>query len=440
MRIAIVGVGYVGLVTATCFAEMGNDVYCIDLDRKRLDELKKGRVPFYEPHLQQMLDENIKGKRLYFTDLYQKAIPKADIVFICVGTPPKEDGSADIHYVLDSAKRMSPLLRDDCIVAVKSTVPVGTCDLVEKVINEGRKRKIAVVSNPEFLKEGDAVRDFMYPDRVVVGTEDERAKRMFYELYSPYTKRGQAIIFTKRRSSELIKYAANLYLAMRVSFINEISMLCEKIGADVEEVRRGIGTDRRIGTQFMYPGIGYGGSCFPKDVKAMIDLGKKYNIDMSIASITDRINRLQKENFFKKITGRFGDELKGLIFAIEGVSFKPNTDDIRESPSLFIIERLIMSGARVRIYDPIALKNFRDNSGLYTGSMKRSIYFARDFYDAARGADGLILITEWNEFRRPDYDRLFRIMRKKTIFDGRNVYSKDVVTSKGFEYYGIGLG
>jgi len=439
MRISIIGTGYVGLVTGACFAEMGNIVWCIDKDKKRLSELKAGRVPFYEPQLGDIVKNNFKEKRLFFTSDYKRAIPNSDVVFICVGTPPKEDGSADLRYVMAAAGEMKPLLRNGSIVAVKSTVPVGTCDLVENLLNGGRKNKIVVVSNPEFLKEGDAVRDFMYPDRVVVGTEDEKARKVFLELYSPYTKRGQAIIFMKRRSSELTKYAANSYLAMRVSFINEISMLCERIGADVEEVRKGIGTDRRIGMQFMYPGIGYGGSCFPKDVKALIELGRKYNIDINFARITDEINQLQRENFFDKILKRFNGRLKGLVFAIEGVAFKPNTDDIREAPSLYIIKRMLESGARVRLFDPIAIENFKANSGLYTDKEKKSIYLAKDFYDAARGSDALVLITEWNEFRRPDYQRLKRIMRKKIIFDGRNIYSRDVLIENGFEYFGVGL-
>jgi len=439
MRLAIIGTGYVGLVTGACFAEMGNIVWCVDKDKKRLMELKEGRVPFYEPQLSEIVSNNFREKRLLFTDDYKKAIPDADVVFICVGTPPREDGSADLQYVLNAASEMKPLLKNSTIVAIKSTVPVGTCDMVEDLLNKGRKKKIVVVSNPEFLKEGDAVRDFMYPDRVVVGTEDERARKVFLELYSPYTKRGQAIIFMKRRSSELTKYAANSFLALRVSFINEISMLCERIGADVEEVRRGIGTDRRIGMQFMYPGIGYGGSCFPKDVKALIELGKRYNMDISTARVTDRINQLQRENFFKKILNRFGGRLTGLVFAIEGVSFKPNTDDIREAPSLYVIARILEAGGKVRVFDPIALKNFMDYSGLYTGENKRRIYIAKDYYDAARSADALVLITEWNEFRRPDYRRLSKIMRRRIIFDGRNIYTKEVLLENGFEYFGVGI-
>jgi UDPglucose 6-dehydrogenase len=439
MRLAIIGTGYVGLVTGACFAEMGNIVWCVDKDKKRLMELKEGRVPFYEPQLSEIVSNNFREKRLLFTDDYKKAIPDADVVFICVGTPPREDGSADLKYVLNAASEMKPLLKNNTIVAIKSTVPVGTCDMVEDLLNKGRKKKIVVVSNPEFLKEGDAVRDFMYPDRVVVGTEDERARKVFLELYSPYTKRGQAIIFMKRRSSELTKYAANSFLALRVSFINEISMLCERIGADVEEVRRGIGTDRRIGMQFMYPGIGYGGSCFPKDVKALIDLGKRYNMDISTARVTDRINQLQRENFFKKILNRFGGRLTGLVFAIEGVSFKPNTDDIREAPSLYVIAKILEAGGKVRVFDPIALKNFMDYSGLYTEENKRRIYIAKDYYDAARSADALVLITEWNEFRRPDYRRLSKIMRRRIIFDGRNIYTKEVLLENGFEYFGVGI-
>ncbi|MCX7957626.1 MAG: nucleotide sugar dehydrogenase [Deltaproteobacteria bacterium] len=310
---------------------------------------------------------------------------------------------------------------------------------MEKILNKGRKKKIIVVSNPEFLKEGDAVRDFMYPDRVVVGTEDENAKKIFYELYSPYTKRGQSIIFMKRRSSELTKYAANTYLALRVSFINEISVLCEKVGADVEEVRKGIGSDRRIGTQFMYPGIGYGGSCFPKDVKALISLGKKYKMDVSLAEACDRINIFQREHFINKITSRFGNHLSGLTFAVLGVSFKPNTDDIREAPSVFVIRKIIEYKGRVRIFDPQALKNFIRYSGVYEGRNKRKIYIADDIYDAAKKSDALLLITEWNEFRRPDFDRLKNLMRQSIIFDGRNIYSKDIVMEKGFEYFGMGI-
>lgn len=439
MRISIIGTGYVGLVTGACFAEMGNTVWCVDKDKTRLKKLMRGIIPFYEPQLDDIVKSSVKDKRLIFTSEYKDAIKNSEVIFICVGTPPMEDGSADIGYVIAAAKEMKKYLQDDSIVAVKSTVPVGTCDEVEKVINEGRKKKIVVVSNPEFLKEGDAVRDFMYPDRVVVGTEDERAKQIFYELYSPYTKRGQSIIFMKRRSSELTKYAANTYLAMRVSFINEISMLCERVGADIEEVRKGIGSDKRIGTQFMYPGIGYGGSCFPKDVKALINLGRKYGMDVSIASVTEKINQLQRENFLNKVINRFGNNLKGHTFAVLGVSFKPNTDDIREAPSLFIIKSLIELGAKVRIFDPAALENFKRYSGLYNSNSKKYISIAKDLYDAARNADALLLITEWNEFRRPDYDRLRHLMKRAIIFDGRNIYSKTILKEKGFEYFGVGI-
>ncbi|MGC9044318.1 MAG: UDP-glucose dehydrogenase family protein [Myxococcota bacterium] len=439
MRISIIGTGYVGLVTGACFAEMGNTVWCVDKDKKRLRELKKGIIPFYEPQLDDIVRTNLKEGRLIFTSEYKEAISRSEVIFICVGTPPREDGSADIDYVLAAAQEMRKYLMEGAIIAVKSTVPVGTCDEVEKIINEGRKKRIVVVSNPEFLKEGDAVRDFMYPDRVVVGTDNESAKKIFFELYSPYTKRGQSIIFMKRRSSELTKYAANTYLAMRVSFINEISMLCERVGADVEEVRKGIGSDRRIGTQFMYPGIGYGGSCFPKDVKALLNLGKKYGMDVSIAYVTDRINQLQRENFFKKIIVKFGTNLKGYNFGILGVSFKPNTDDIREAPSLFIIKKIIEHGGRVRIFDPAAIENFKRLSGMYNDENRKNIVIAKDMYDAARNADALLLITEWNEFRRPDYDRLKHLMKRAIIFDGRNIYSKEIVVEKGFEYFGVGI-
>ncbi|MCX7943551.1 MAG: UDP-glucose/GDP-mannose dehydrogenase family protein [Deltaproteobacteria bacterium] len=437
MRITVVGTGYVGLVTGACFAEMGNTVWCIDKDRKRLSMLKKGIIPFYEPLLDDIVRSSYRGKRLFFTDDYMLPISKSEVIFICVGTPPQEDGSADINYVLESAYQMKRYLRDGTIVAVKSTVPVGTCDEVEKILNEKNGKNIIVVSNPEFLKEGDAVRDFMYPDRVIVGTDNDRAKKIFYELYSPYTKRGQLIIFMSRRSSELTKYAANTYLAMRVSFINEISMLCEKVGADVEEVRKGIGSDRRIGTQFMYPGIGYGGSCFPKDVKALISLGKKYNMNVSFAEACDKVNLLQRRNFLNKIMDRFKNNLSDLVFAVLGVSFKPNTDDIREAPSLYVIEKIIESGGKIRVYDPIALDNFKKNSTVYIKNRKK-IYIAKDVYDAAKGSDALLLITEWNEFRRPDYDKLKKIMRRAIIFDGRNIYSKDVLLEKGFEYFGTG--
>ncbi len=439
MRISIIGTGYVGLVTGTCFAEMGNTVWCIDKDIKRLKSLQNGIVPFYEPQLDDMVKSNYREKRLFFTGEYKYPISKSEVVFICVGTPPREDGSADINYVLECAMQMKKYLNDDTIVAVKSTVPVGTCDEVERILNEGRKKKIVVVSNPEFLKEGDAIRDFMYPDRVVVGTDDERAKKIFYELYSPYTKRGQSIIFMKRRSSELTKYAANTYLAMRVSFINEISMLCEKIDADVEEVRKGIGSDKRIGTQFMYPGLGYGGSCFPKDVKALINIGKKYSTDIYLAEVTDRINLLQRQNFISKIIKRFGNDFSGLVFAILGISFKPNTDDIREAPSIYIIKEIIDRNGTVRIFDPAAINDFKKNSVLFNRKTKRHIYIAKDLYDAAKDVDALLLITEWNEFRRPDYDRLKKLMKRRVIFDGRNIYSKEILTKKGFEYYGMGI-
>lgn len=439
MRVSIVGTGYVGLVTGACFAEMGNTVWCIDKDKERVSDLIRGKIPFYEPQLDDIVKSSLKDKRLIFTYEYKSAVENSEVVFICVGTPPKEDGSADINYVLEAAKTMKPYLKEDTIVAIKSTVPVGTCDEVEKILNQGAKKKIVVVSNPEFLKEGDAVRDFLYPDRVVVGTENERAKKIFYELYSPYTKRGQSIIFMKRRSAELTKYAANTYLAMRVSFINEISMLCEKVGADVEEVRKGIGADRRIGSHFMYPGIGYGGSCFPKDVKAVINLGRRVNMDVNFAIACDKVNQLQRSNFFNKILRRFEGNLLGKTFAVLGLSFKPNTDDIREAPSLYVIEKILEHKGKVRIFDPVAMKNFIKYSGLYTGKNKNTIYLAKDIYDAVKSVDALVLITEWNEFRRPDFDRFKKLMKRAIIFDGRNIYSKEILKEKGFEYFGVGI-
>lgn len=437
MKIAIVGTGYVGLVTGTCFSEMGTDVICIDVDKNKIENLKKGIIPIYEPGLEDMVNRNYTAGRLQFSTDLSAVLNDVDVVFSAVGTPPDEDGSADLKYVLDVARTIGQNLTKYMLVVTKSTVPVGTAQLVKKTIREELDKRgltdleFDVASNPEFLKEGAALDDFMHPDRVVVGIDSDRAKELMDRLYKPFTINNYRMIYTDIPSAEMIKYAANAMLATRISFMNDIANLCELVGADVNKVRAGIGSDIRIGTKFLYPGCGYGGSCFPKDVKALVKTAKKQGYDMQVLEAVERVNEKQKNILFEKVSRHFNGDLSGKTFAIWGLSFKPKTDDMREAPSLVVIDSLLNAGAKVRVYDPIAMDEAKRH-------LKDSVYYATDIYDSALDVDAIILITEWNEFRLPSWSVVKKVAKNPLIFDGRNIYNRKDVEDAGFEYYCIG--
>jgi UDPglucose 6-dehydrogenase len=436
MKIVIVGTGYVGLVTGTCLAEVGIDVVCVDLDKKKIENLEKGILPIYEPGLDAMVERNFKKGRLTFSTNLPKAIPGADAAFIAVGTPPGEDGSADLKYVLAVAKEIGESMNDYGVIITKSTVPVGTAAKVKKEIQDaldarGSEVEFDVASNPEFLKEGAAVNDFMKPDRIVVGVESERAKNVLSKLYHPFTLNGHPVLFMDIPSAEMTKYAANSMLATKISFMNDIANLCEIMGADVNLVRKGIGSDGRIGHKFIYPGIGYGGSCFPKDVKALVRTARENGYEMRILQAVEDVNEDQKSVLFNKIKKRFGS-LKGLKFAMWGLSFKPNTDDMREAPSIVIINKLLAEGATVTAYDPVAMEEAKHDLG-------DTVTYAQDEYEALKGADALLVVTEWSEFKVPDFEQLKESLKAPIIFDGRNIFEIDRMASLGFEYHCIGV-
>jgi len=432
MQIAIIGTGYVGLVTGTCFAETGNNVICIDIDEKKISQLKQGKSPIYEPGLDVLLERNIKEKRLHFTTSVAEGIKDARVVFLALPTPPGKDGSADLQYVLDVAGSLSKLITKYTVIVNKSTVPVGTAEQVHEVLALHLDRSLFdVVSNPEFLREGVAVDDFLKPDRVVIGTSSERARKVMDELYQPYVRQGNPIYFMDERSSEMTKYAANSYLAMRISFMNEMANLCEKTGANVDWVRIGMGGDSRIGKRFLFPGIGYGGSCFPKDVKALAFTALEMDYDFQLVNTVMQVNDRQKKVLGKKVKNYFGSELSGFTFAIWGLAFKPETDDIRDAPALDLISELTEAGAKLRVFDPEAMNNVRQIMG-------NSIYYAADQYEAVTGASAVIVVTEWSEFRNPDFDRIYGLLKHPAIFDGRNVYSLDKMKELGFYYESIG--
>ena len=431
MKITVVGTGYVGLVTGTCLAETGNTVTCVDIDENKVERLKGGKIPIYEPGLEKLFERNLKEERLYFTTNLAEGIKEAQIIFLALPTPPGEDGSADLRYVLGVAEEIGKLLTDYKIIINKSTVPVGTADKVKEAIARNYKGEYDVVSNPEFLREGVAVEDFMKPDRIVIGTQSERAKKLLEQLYGPYVRQGNPIIFMDERSSELTKYAANSFLATKISFMNEVAQLCERLGADVDMVRKGIGSDDRIGKRFLFPGIGYGGSCFPKDVQALVRSSWEVGYDFRILDAVMDVNERQKVHLVAKIKNYFNDDLQGKHFAIWGLAFKPNTDDIREAPALYIVEELIKAGATVTAYDPEAMQNVRDVLG-------DKIRYSESQYDALKGADALIIATEWNEFRTPDFLKIVSNMKRKAIFDGRNLFDSVAVTELGFYYESIG--
>lgn len=431
MKIAVVGTGYVGLVTGTCFAEAGNEVLCVDNNQEKLAKLRAGVVPIYEPGLEVLFERNTKDGRLRFTDSLSEAVEHAEVIFLALPTPPMEDGSADLKYVLGVAGDIGKLLKDYRVIVTKSTVPVGTADKVRAAVAQHTDLEYDVVSNPEFLREGVAVEDFMKPERIVVGTRSERAIEVMRRLYKPFVMSGNPILFMDERSSELTKYAANSFLATKISFMNEIANLCDLVGADVDHVRKGIGTDSRIGKRFLFPGVGYGGSCFPKDVSALYKTSQEYNYDFSILNSVMKVNDIQKTVMVEKIVSEMGNDLTGKTFGILGLAFKPNTDDIREAPALVIIEKLLEMGAKVKAFDPEAMNAVK----AYT---KLDIQYTANMYECVDGVDALVLVTEWNEFRTPDFSRLKATMKQPLIFDGRNVYEVETMEQEGFTYYSIG--
>lgn len=433
MKLAIVGTGYVGLVTGTCFAETGNNVTCVDIDATKVERMKRGHVPIYEPGLEELFNRNVSENRLHFTTDLAEALQKADVVFLALPTPPNEDGSADLSYILGVARDMGPLLDHYTIVINKSTVPVGTAEKVRAEIAKKAKVEFDVVSNPEFLREGFAVEDFMKPDRVVIGTSSNKARKILTELYSPYVRQGNPIFFMDERSSEMTKYAANAFLAAKISFMNEVANLCELTGADVDSVRLGVGADDRIGNRFLFPGIGYGGSCFPKDVKALQKTAQDHGYDFKILTAVTNVNERQKHVLFERIKAYYKDNLKGKKFAFWGLAFKPNTDDIRESAALVLIDDLLGAGATIVAYDPEAADNV---SKKY--SDEKNLQIVGHELDVFSGADALIIATEWSSFRTPDFKKIKKELKEPVIFDGRNLYELDEIREHGFYYESIG--
>ena len=430
-KIAVVGTGYVGLVTGTCFAETGNQVICIDIDADKVEKMKNGIIPIYEPNLDTIFERNISAKRLSFTTSLEDGIKDAEIIFLALPTPPGEDGSADLSYILGVAEQLGKLITHYKVIVDKSTVPVGTAEKVHAVIAKNAQVDFAVVSNPEFLREGFAVSDFMKPDRVVIGTRDERARKVMESLYRPFVRQGNPIYFMDEKSAELTKYAANSFLATKITFMNEVANFCELVGADVDQVRVGIGSDTRIGKRFLFPGIGYGGSCFPKDVQALVKSGEDLNFKFEILSAVLKVNQEQKTILFPKIKNFFRGDLSGKKIAVWGLAFKPDTDDIREAPALFMIEALLDAGANISAYDPEALPNVKNSLG-------NKIDYASDEYSALSGADALLICTEWGIFRNPDFTRMKSLMKDAVLFDGRNLFEIGEMNDKGFYYCSIG--
>ena len=431
MKIAVIGTGYVGLVTGTCLAETGNDVICVDVDKKKIEKMRKGIVPIYEPHLDVIFQRNIKQNRIQFTLDLEEGIKDAQIIFLALPTPPGEDGAADLSYVLGVAKELGKLIKDYKVIVDKSTVPVGTAEKVSAAIAENAKVEFDVVSNPEFLKEGFAVDDFMKPDRVVIGTSSKRARTLMEQLYKPFVRQGNPIIFMDEKSAELTKYAANAFLATKITFMNEVANYCELIGADIDMVRRGIGTDSRIGKRFLFPGIGFGGSCFPKDVLALSNSGRDVDYDFKIINSVLDVNHVQKLRLVEKVKNYFGADLTGKKLALWGLAFKPDTDDIREAPSLYMIDALISAGAKLVAFDPEAMDNVKQFLG-------DKIEFSANEYDALKDADALLIATEWAVFRNPSFEKVGNLLADKVIFDGRNLYELDFMKEKGFHYESIG--
>lgn len=437
MKITVIGTGYVGLVTGTCFAEVGVDVTCVDIDEKKIENLKNGILPIYEPGLEEMVLRNAQKKRLHFSTSLEESIREAEVAFIAVGTPPDEDGSADLKYVLAVASGIGKHMQKPLVVVTKSTVPVSTAEKVRMAVQaeldkRGAKIDYYVSSNPEFLKEGAAIEDFMKPDRIVVGTDRPEAEEIMRKLYKPFLLNGHPIIFMDIPSAEMTKYAANAMLATKISFMNDVANLCEIMGADVNMVRKGIGSDGRIGPKFIYPGVGYGGSCFPKDVKALIRTAKENNYNMRILNAVEEVNEAQKEVLFNKVRTHFNNNLKGKTFALWGLSFKPKTDDMREAPSLVIIDKLLKAGASVVAYDPVAMHEAKRMLG-------DTIAYSTDIYNTLNNADALLIVTEWPEFRSPDFEEVGKRLLNKVVFDGRNIFDPKDMKGLGFDYYCIGI-
>lgn len=430
-KIAVVGTGYVGLVTGTCFAETGNHVVCVDIDAKKVERMRNGEIPIYEPHLDVLFERNIKANRLSFTTNLEEGIKDADIIFLALPTPPGEDGSADLRYILGVADDLGKILTDYKVIVDKSTVPVGTAEKVHAAIAKNATVEFDVVSNPEFLREGFAVDDFMKPDRVVIGTSSERAEKVMEQLYKPFVRQGNPIIFMDEKSAELTKYAANSFLATKITFMNEIANFCELVGADVDKVRIGIGSDDRIGKRFLFPGIGYGGSCFPKDVQALVNSGNENGFSFEILKAVMNVNEEQKTVLFPKMLNFFRGDLNGKKIALWGLAFKPDTDDIREAPALYMIDALVNAGASVCAYDPEAMKNVE-------GLIGDKISYAENEYIALENADALLICTEWGVFRNPDFDQIGSLLKDKVIFDGRNLFEVQEMNEKGFYYSSIG--
>ena len=431
MKIAVIGTGYVGLVTGTCFAETGNYVTCVDIDEKKVNKLRNGEITIYEPGLEKLFLRNLKEERLNFTTNLEEGIYDAEIIFLALPTPPGEDGSADLKYILGVSDDLGKILKDYKVIVDKSTVPVGTAEKVHAAIAANYKGEFDVVSNPEFLREGVAVDDFMKPDRVVIGTRSDRAQKVMGELYAPFVRQGNPVIYMDERSAELTKYAANSFLATKISFMNEVAQLCELLGADVDMVRRGIGSDERIGKRFLFPGIGYGGSCFPKDVQALVKSSTEVNYDFKILNAVMDVNERQKLHLIPKIKRFFNNDLKGKHFALWGLAFKPNTDDIREAPALYIIDELLKAGATVCAFDPEAKKNVMELLGDKIG-------YSEQQYDCLDNASALIIATEWNEFRTPDFLKIVKHLKNKVIFDGRNLFDVNAIKELGFHYESVG--
>ncbi len=431
MKVCVIGSGYVGLVAGACLADTGNNVICADIDEAKVAGLQRNELPIYEPGLKEIVVRNQEDGRLTFTTDVGEAIRASDLVFIAVGTPPDEDGSADLQHVKKVAETIAANLNGYKVVINKSTVPVGTADLVTNLIASRTTGDFAVVSNPEFLKEGAAVQDFLKPDRIIIGTDDPRARKMMEELYAPYQRTSNRILFMDVRSAEMTKYASNAMLATRISFMNEVARLCEEVGADVNLVRRGVGSDPRIGNKFLFPGVGFGGSCFPKDVRALIKIGEEYNQQMSILHSVVQVNQRQKRRLVERVVEHFGDDLTGRTFAVWGLAFKPGTDDMREAPAITIINELLARGAAVRATDPVAIENARFH-------FEDRITYVEDDYETVRGADALLVVTEWPEFRTPDFDRLLSLLAAPVVFDGRNLYDPEVMAERGFVHYSIG--
>ncbi|NSW98755.1 UDP-glucose/GDP-mannose dehydrogenase family protein [bacterium] len=430
MNICIIGTGYVGLVTGSCLADSGNDVTCLDIDKSKIESLKNGEVGIYEPGLEEIVTRNYKEGRLSFTTNYKEAIEKSRIIFLAVSTPPKEDGSADLSYILSASKELAKNINGYKVIVTKSTVPVGTTNKIKEVISELTDESFDVASNPEFLKEGSAVNDFMFPDRIVIGVDSLKAESILRDLYEPFLRKEDRLIFVDIKSSEVSKYASNSMLATRISFMNEMANLCEKVGADISNVRKIMSQDKRIGKEFLYPGLGYGGSCFPKDVKAIIDVGKKNNLEMNLCSAVDKVNISQRFNFFNKIKTFFGT-LEGKTCAIWGLSFKPNTDDIREAPSVDIVQKLIDEKVNINANDPVAMDNFEKRFG-------KKIKYFKNNYDALKDVDFLVINTEWSIYRQPNFDLIKKNMKSPIIFDGRNLYNKIKLKELGFYYSNVG--